>query len=144
MRLVAVTGLLSMLLCLQAVADEPKTPFIAKKHVLGRVFMNDAERRQLDVLRKSQGTVATPGNASSNVVATQPESKNASKPAGYIVPSNGSPLQWIDGDFRRVSKVDIESAEDSQELQITRIADGDTSSKRAPKAENDDENRAPQ
>lgn len=144
MKIIAVAGLLSMLLCAYAVADESTTPFVSKKHVLGRVFMNAAERRQLDALRKTHGTVTNPGNASTIVAATPPDTTNTSNPAGYIVPSNGDPLQWVDGDFRRVSKVEIESTEDSQEIQITRVAGEDSSGRRTPKAESDDENRPPQ
>ena len=145
MRFAAITGLISMLLCVHAVADEPTESFVAKKHVLGRVFMSDAERRQLDVLRKTRGTVENSSNASSTVAAAQAETKNTTKPTGYIVPSNGSPYQWIDGDFRRVVNIEIDSADVSQEIQITRVEyDDDSSKKRAPEVEIDDENRAPQ
>lgn len=133
-----------MLVCVYVFADEPSTAFVAKKYVLGRVFMNDAERRQLDVLRKTRGTVVQTGNASRSASPTESVQKSTAKPAGYIVPSNGEPYQWIDGDFRRVPKVDIDSTEDSQEIQITKFADDDSSGKRAPMTENDDENRAPQ
>lgn len=147
MRLAVMTGLISMLLCIHVAADEPTETYVARKHVLGRVFMSDAERRQLDVLRKTRGTVERPGNASSTAVTTKSDKQNTSHPAGYIVPSNGSPYQWIDGDFQRVEKIDIDSTDAPQEIRITRIvndgADDDPSKKPAPQVD-DDENRAPQ
>lgn len=147
MKFAAMTVLISMLLCIHAVADEPTSSYVARKHVLGRVFMSEAERRQLDLLRKTRGTVVNPGNASSTTETTNSETKNTSNPSGFIVPSNGRPYQWIDGDFRRVAKVDVDSADASQEMRISRVVAGSTeddpSKKRAAQVD-DDEHRTPQ
>ncbi len=136
-----------MLLCIHAVADESAVPSAGKEHVLGRVFMSNAERRRLDVLRKTQTTVENPGNASTTTAPNNSATENMPKPAGYIVPSNGSPYQWIDGDFQRVAKVEIDSASVSQDIRITRIeldvVDDSTPDELTPQVEDDNEPRIP-
>ena len=94
-------------------ADEPsRTVKSAGKLDLGRVFMSPAERRELDRLRRANPAQLTvqssqSGNQSSTAVATDKKAH----PGGYIVPAQGSPYKWMDGDFQKTTRSNIDSSQ---------------------------------
>lgn len=76
---------------------------------IGRVFISPAERLELDRLRKLDPAQDPGSNGQariSSVPASQAEDK--ARAGGYIVPSNGLPYTWSDGDFRRADDADID------------------------------------
>lgn len=78
---------------------------------IGRVFMSPAERHELDRLRKAIPPQVGVGQASQNgnQSSTAGAANKKNRPGGYIVPSNGSPYKWKDGDFQRTTRGDINS-----------------------------------
>ncbi|MGI9205891.1 MAG: hypothetical protein ACR2Q3_17885 [Woeseiaceae bacterium] len=90
-------------------ADELRPIVDAAEYTnIGRVFMSPAERRELDRLRKAIPTELTGpiGPNASSAETASPAEPNT-RAAGYIVPSNGLPYRWTDGDFRRTTRGDI-------------------------------------
>jgi hypothetical protein len=90
-------------------ADESSpAPDAAAYANIGRVFMSPAERSQLDRLRKSFPVqVAGAGGQDVSSSANPLPADEKARPAGYIVPSNGLPYKWADGDFRRTTPRDL-------------------------------------
>lgn len=90
----------SVLMAMQAWASDEDQFEIHADSMLGRVFMTPGERWELDRKRLSppaarDGTAATP---------SKPDSPPPTREAmGYIVPHQGLPSAWQDGDFRRIS-----------------------------------------
>jgi len=100
-------------------AAEPTVAPSAKEIVMGRVFTTNAERRVLDQLRKIPQTGTAAGAATSGDAA-QSGPKQKPDPAGFIVPSTGRAYQWIDGDFRRISRGEISSGQIPGTVRIIR------------------------
>ena len=120
MKIAITIGVIAVIFSLQATAIEPEVKPVARDTVLGRVFMSSAERRQLDLLRKAPPSTGRSGPASAGIQLTAAAQRKKPSPVGYIVPSNGRPYQWIDGDFRHVAQADVESTKLSQSIDITR------------------------
>lgn len=120
MKIAITIGVIAMTFSLQATASEPEVKPVARDHVLGRVFMSSAERRQLDLLRKAPPSTGRSAPVSAATQSTAAAQRKKSSPVGYIVPSNGRPYQWIDGDFRHVAQADVDSTKLSQSIEITR------------------------
>jgi len=136
-RIAITTGAFALLFSIQAMADEPPASSVASDHVLGRVFMSDVERRKLDLLRKVPRSTGGSGPADAASQSTEAAIQNKPQPVGYIVPSNGRPYEWIDGDFRHVTDVAIDSIDNSQMIHIIRHVDG------SPEHENSPDVQAP-
>lgn len=132
MKTMATFVLLAMMFPSGVVAVEPDIKMAAKDHALGRVFMSNAERRQLDLLRKSIPPAIMSGPVSATSQSTTAVTKKKPNAVGFIVPSNGAPYQWIDGDFRRVPKADINLTIISKALEITRHERGSTNDGQNP------------
>ena len=100
--------------CTSAVtkADDSPGPANSPENVdLGRVFMSPAERQQLDRLRKAApAQISGQGSQTGKQISTAGPASNRTRPAGYIVPSNGAPYRWRDGDFQRTTRSDIDTS----------------------------------
>ncbi len=94
-------------------ADEPpRTAKSAGNLDLGRVFMSPAERRELDRLRKAiPAQMSAQGSQPGNQSSTAGSTNNKARPAGYIVPSSGSPYKWMDGDFQKTTRSNIDAGQ---------------------------------
>lgn len=119
MKIATTAVFITLIIVPLAKAAEPEDRMAANDHVLGRVFMSSVERRQLDLLRKSP----PPAQSGPQRSVSQPADANQKKkpmPAGYIVPSNGRPYQWIEGDFRHVTQSEVDTSNISPSISITR------------------------
>lgn len=94
-------------------ADEPPRSANSSGDAdVGRVFMSPAERQELDRLRKViPAHSAARGSQPGSQTSTAGSANNKARPAGYIVPSSGTPYKWLDGDFQKTTRRDIDSGQ---------------------------------
>jgi len=118
------------------IAAEPAVNPIAEEHTLGRVFMSSAERRRLDLLRRYPESGDQPGPASPVSSTRLPAASKATKPVGYIIPTNGKSYQWIEGDFRKVDQIDAGTTNISPGIKITRHVNRGDNGAPLPETEN--------
>ncbi len=120
MKITIVAILIFLRLVPEAMAAEPDERPVAMDHKLGRVFLSSVERRQLDLMRRSPPQTERAGLQRSAAQPAESQERKKAIAAGYIVPSNGSPYQWIDGDFRHVTQAEVDATSISSSISITR------------------------
>ena len=85
---------------------------------IGRVFMSQAERDELDRLRKLPPPSESAGTAARAKTVVEPES--LPEGTGYILRSRGAAWLWVDGDFQSVRPAEVDRPGRSEDIRIIR------------------------